>query len=162
MIDEDGYRPNVGIILCKDERLVFWAHRRRQDGWQFPQGGLRPNESPEEAMFRELREEVGLGPAHVEVLGRTREWLRYDIPVAYRRRSVSNPIRGQKQIWFLLRFVGEESDVRLDASAHPEFDAWRWIEYWSALEEIVDFKRDVYRRALTELAPLLPADPRLT
>jgi putative (di)nucleoside polyphosphate hydrolase len=160
MIDEDGYRPNVGIILCNDARLVFWAHRRRQDGWQFPQGGLRPQESPEAAMFRELREEVGLEPAHVEVLGRTRDWLRYEIPPAYRRRTPPSPIRGQKQIWFLLRFVGEESDVRLDASENPEFDAWRWIEYWRALDEIVEFKREVYRQALTELAPLLPGSPQ--
>jgi putative (di)nucleoside polyphosphate hydrolase len=156
MIDEHGYRPNVGIILCNDARLVLWARRSGQVGWQFPQGGVRPNESPEEAMFRELREEVGLTPTHVQVLGRTRDWLRYDIPPAFRRRSPHNAIRGQKQIWFLLHLLGSEADVRLDASVRPEFDAWRWIEYWSALDQIVAFKREVYRQALTELAPMLP------
>lgn len=160
MIDEDGYRPNVGIILCNDARQVLWAQRRSHDGWQFPQGGLRPDESPEEAMFRELHEEVGLKPAQVQVLGRTRDWLRYDIPPEYRRRPLPSAIRGQKQIWFLLRLLGRDEDVRLDVSAHPEFDAWRWIEYWSALDHIVAFKRDVYRQALTELAPLLPDPPK--
>lgn len=156
MIDEHGYRPNVGIILCNDAHLVLWARRSGQAGWQFPQGGVRPNESPEEAMFRELREEVGLTPAHVQVLGRTRDWLRYDIPPAFRRRSPGSAIRGQKQIWFLLHLLGSEADVCLDASERPEFDAWRWIEYWSALDQIVAFKREVYRQALTELAPMLP------
>ena len=154
MIDEHGYRPNVGIILCNRDNHVFWARRSGQDGWQFPQGGIRPQENVERAMFRELREEVGLAPLHVEILGRTRDWLHYDIPSGYRR-NPNNPFRGQKQIWFLLRLLGRDEDVRLDLSQRPEFDDWCWIEYWGALENIISFKREVYRRALAELEPLL-------
>lgn len=155
MIDEHGYRPNVGIVLCNSCNQVFWARRSGQDGWQFPQGGVRQQENVEQAMFRELYEEVGLAPLHVEILGRTRDWLHYDIPGDYRRNPHS-PFRGQKQIWFLLRLLGRDEDVRLNLSERPEFDAWRWIEYWSVLEHIISFKREVYQRALTELEPLLP------
>ncbi|RCN55982.1 RNA pyrophosphohydrolase [Acidiferrobacter thiooxydans] len=155
MIDRDGYRPNVGIILTNAEDQVFWARRCRCDGWQFPQGGIQRKESVEEALFRELYEEVGLGSAQVEIRGRTRGWLHYDLPRAYQRPSGPRRFRGQKQVWFLLRFTGSEADVRLDRSASPEFDAWRWVEYWSPIDAIVAFKRKVYESALTELAPLL-------
>ncbi len=158
MIDERGYRPNVGIVLCNERGQVFWARRCGRDGWQFPQGGIRAYETPEQAMFRELHEEVGLEPHLVEVLGRTSDWLHYDIPGEYLRRS--GAFRGQKQVWFLIRLLGRDDDVRLDASHKPEFDDWRWIDYWSAVEHIIDFKRDVYQRALTELEPLL--SPRET
>ncbi|MHB8535155.1 MAG: RNA pyrophosphohydrolase [Sulfuricaulis sp.] len=157
MIDEQGYRPNVGIILCNRHDQVLWARRSKQDGWQFPQGGIRPNEVAEAAMFRELHEEVGLAPSHVDILGHTRDWLYYDIPDEYRRRHPNSVFRGQKQKWFLLRLLGQDGDVRLDACERPEFSEWRWIEYWSALEHIVIFKRDVYQRALIELEPLLSA-----
>ena len=156
MIDERGYRPNVGIVLCNGYSQVFWARRSGQDGWQFPQGGVRAQENVEQAMFRELYEEVGLAPLHVEILGRTRDWLHYDIPGDYRR-NPNSPFRGQKQIWFLLRLLGRDEDVRLNLCERPEFDAWRWIEYWSVLEHIISFKREVYQRALTELEPLLPS-----
>ncbi|MEK6551674.1 MAG: RNA pyrophosphohydrolase [Pseudomonadota bacterium] len=165
MIDDSGYRPNVGIILCNRAGEVFWGRRRGHDGWQFPQGGIHSHETPEEALFRELHEEVGLGVDRVEMLGRTRDWLHYDLPPELRRRPPrrgrlstgrrrDGGLRGQKQIWFLLRFTGQDADVQLDLSGRPEFDAWRWITYWQALEEIVAFKREVYRLALTELAPL--------
>jgi putative (di)nucleoside polyphosphate hydrolase len=159
MIDEHGYRPNVGIILCNRINQVFWARRCAQNGWQFPQGGVRPKESVESAMYRELREEVGLDPSHVGVLGRTRDWLYYDIPDDYRRRNPQTVFRGQKQIWFLLRLHGRDEDVRLDLSDRPEFDSWRWTEYWSVLEDIISFKREVYKRALAELEPLLLTAP---
>ncbi|MHB1566891.1 MAG: RNA pyrophosphohydrolase [Acidiferrobacter sp.] len=155
MIDKDGYRPNVGIILANPGGQVLWAHRCRGDGWQFPQGGVKPKETIEQALYRELYEEVGLVERHVRVCGRTRNWLRYDIPGEYRRAVGSRRFRGQKQVWFLLRLIGEDSDMRLDLSRSPEFDAWRWVEYWSPLQSIVAFKRDVYLTALTELAPLL-------
>jgi putative (di)nucleoside polyphosphate hydrolase len=155
MIDEHGYRPNVGIILCNGANQVFWARRCGQDGWQFPQGGVRQQEALEAAMFRELQEEVGLYPSHVEILGRTRDWLHYDIPEDFRRRTPTTGFRGQKQIWFLLRLTGRDEDVCLDACEKPEFDEWRWIEYWGALEQIISFKRPVYQQALTELEPLL-------
>lgn len=109
-------------------------------------------------MYRELHEEVGLLPTHVEILGRTREWLRYEIPDDYRRRlsAASKPeFRGQKQLWFLLRMIGRDEYVRLNTSHKPEFEEWRWIDYWRPLDEIIPFKREVYRLALTELETFL-------
>ncbi len=155
MIDKDGYRPNVGIILCNQQSQVFWARRCSRDGWQFPQGGIKHNETPEQALYRELYEEIGLKAEHVEVVGRTRGWLRYEIPKQYLRLPQQRPFKGQKQIWFLLRLLGQEADFCLNASRTPEFDEWRWVDYWSPLEFIVDFKRNVYHSALTELAPLI-------
>ena len=155
MIDDQGYRPNVGIIICNQENQVFWARRCGQNGWQFPQGGINPHESPEQALFRELNEEVGLAPEHVQIMGRTQDWLRYDIPTHFTRPTRNSHFRGQKQIWFLLRFLGNAEHVRLNACDRPEFDCWRWVDYWSTLEQIVEFKRGVYEQALRELAPLL-------
>ena len=153
MIDKDGYRANVGIILCNRFRQVFWARRASRDGWQFPQGGIKQSESVEQALYRELYEEIGLLQSHVELIGRTRDWLRYDVPRPLTPRGRS--FKGQKQIWFLLRLIGEETHVRLDLSESPEFDDWRWVEYWAPLDSIVEFKRQVYRSAMAELAPLL-------
>jgi len=151
---QDGYRPNVGIILLNSENEVFWARRCGHDGWQFPQGGVKSNESLKQALFRELHEEVGLEPEHVQVVARTQRWLRYDLPVSYlkRLRSRNNrKFRGQKQIWYLLRLTGNESEVRLDKSTRPEFDHWIWKDWSTAIDEIIDFKRGVYRRAYLEL-----------
>jgi len=160
MIDKNGYRPNVGIILCNRQDRVFWARRCGQDGWQFPQGGIKLRETAEQALFRELHEEIGLDAIHVKLIGRTRGWLHYDIPKNYLRPTRTTPFRGQKQIWFLLRLVANEENVRLDVTEDPEFDAWRWVDYWSPLDSIVEFKRHVYEQALTELAPLLPGAQR--
>lgn len=162
MIDTDGFRANVGIVLSNDEGRVFWARRVGRNGWQFPQGGIRQDESAEAAMFRELREEVGLGPEHVDVLGSTRRWLRYRLPQQYLRRGSQPLCIGQKQRWFLLRFRGEEAHFRFDLGDEPEFDQWRWVDYWSAADEVIFFKRKVYRQALRELAPMLfdAGDPR--
>ena len=134
MLDRDGYRPNVGIILCNWRNEVFWGKRVKEHSWQFPQGGIKPGETPVQAMYRELQEEVGLLPAHVKILGRTRNWLRYEVPARWLKRDWRGNYRGQKQIWFLLRLVGRECDVRLRASERPEFDAWRWNDYWIPLE----------------------------
>jgi len=155
MLDKEGYRPNVGIILCNQVNHVFWARRTGQDGWQFPQGGMRSHETPEQAMFRELEEEVGLLDSHVELIGRTADWLHYDVPSRMQRRQQEGEFRGQKQIWFLLRFIGDEQDVQLDKHGQPEFDDWRWVEYWEPLNRIIEFKREVYHQALSELEPLL-------
>lgn len=152
MLDKDGYRPNVGIILLNQRNEVFWGKRIRQHSWQFPQGGIKHGESPEQAMFRELYEEVGLRPEHVRIVGRTREWLRYTVPEQWLRRDMRSNYRGQKQIWFLLRMMGRDCDVSLRATGKPEFDAWRWHDYWVPLESVIEFKREVYRQALSELA----------
>ncbi|MDO8892092.1 MAG: RNA pyrophosphohydrolase [Sulfurimicrobium sp.] len=158
MIDQDGYRPNVGIVLCNAKNEVFWGKRIREHSWQFPQGGIKSGELPEQAMYRELHEEVGLMPEHVRILGRTEGWLHYDVPQHWVRREWRGSYKGQKQIWYLLRLVGRDCDVRLRATSHPEFDAWRWHNYWIPLESVIEFKRDVYRSALNELSAFLEAD----
>jgi len=155
MIDSEGYRANVGIILCNAQGRLLWARRIGQDAWQFPQGGIKPNETRKEALFRELREEVGLTSDHVELMGSTRKWLRYDLPKRFLRHGSKPLCIGQKQIWYLLRLTGKDDDVRLDVGEQPEFDGWRWVDYWLPLEEVVSFKRDVYRQALKELEPFL-------
>lgn len=155
MLDREGYRPNVGIILTNHRYEVFWGKRIREHSWQFPQGGIKKGESPEEAMYRELYEEVGLKPEHVRILGRTRDWLRYDVPKQWVRREWRGTYKGQKQIWFLLRLTGRDSDISLRATAKPEFDAWRWSNYWVPLDSVIEFKRGVYEQALTELSRLL-------
>lgn len=156
MIDREGYRPNVGIVLCNEVNQVFWAKRFRENAWQFPQGGIKTNETPEQAMYRELLEETGLLPHHVSILGRTKDWLRYDIP-SLRNRKVTRfqRYRGQKQIWFLLRFQGLAADIRLDVGQPQEFDDWRWCDYWEAHNLIVEFKKNVYQLALNELQDFL-------
>ena len=155
MLDRDGFRPNVGIIIVNHKNEVFWGKRVKEHSWQFPQGGIKHGESPEEAMYRELQEETGLLPAHVQIVGRTREWLRYEVPQSWIKREIRGHYRGQKQIWFLLRLVGRDCDVRLRASDHPEFDAWRWHDFWIPLDAVIEFKRDVYSQALNELSRLL-------
>jgi len=156
MLDREGFRPNVGIILLNQKNQVFWGKRIRTHSWQFPQGGIKYGETPEQAMFRELHEEVGLIPDHVRIVARTRDWLRYEVPDHFIRRDARGHYRGQKQIWFLLQLVGRDCDMNLRATDHPEFDAWRWNEYWVPLELVIEFKRDVYQMALTELARFLP------
>jgi putative (di)nucleoside polyphosphate hydrolase len=158
MLDKDGYRPNVGIVICNANHEVFWGKRVREHSWQFPQGGINHGESPVQAMFRELHEEVGLAPSHVKILGRTKGWLRYDVPSNWVRREWRGNYRGQKQIWFLLRLTGRDCDVCLRKTTKPEFDAWRWTDYWIPLESVIEFKRDVYQLALAELSRFLDRD----
>lgn len=150
-IDEEGYRPNVGIIMLNDLGEVFWAKRRNQNAWQFPQGGIKPNEAPEDAMYRELKEEAGLDPQHIEILGRTADWLRYELPENYIRHHSHPVCIGQKQIWFLIRLVAGMKHINLHHSDKPEFDDWKWVHYQFPISEVVDFKRDVYQKALEEL-----------
>jgi len=156
MLDREGFRPNVGIILLNHRNQVFWGKRIRTHSWQFPQGGIKHGESPEQAMFRELHEEVGLLPEHVRIIARTRDWLRYEVPQHFIRKDARGHYKGQKQIWFLLQLMGRDTDMNLRATSHPEFDAWRWHEYWVPLEAVIEFKRGVYEMALSELARFLP------
>jgi putative (di)nucleoside polyphosphate hydrolase len=161
VIDADGFRPNVGIVLSNAEGKLLWAKRIGQDAWQFPQGGIQRGERPEQALFRELGEELGLSRGDVKILGVTSGWLRYRLPSRYLRRSRGRICIGQKQKWFALRLTSADAAVRLDTSSKPEFDGWRWVDYWLPLDEVVDFKRDVYHSALRELATVLsgPAQP---
>jgi putative (di)nucleoside polyphosphate hydrolase len=160
MLDRDGFRPNVGIILLNQKGQVFWGKRIRTHSWQFPQGGIDRGESPEQAMFRELHEEVGLKPEHVQIVARTRDWLRYEVPDRFIKREHRGHYRGQKQIWFLLELIGHDWDLNLRATDHPEFDAWRWNDYWVPLDLVVEFKRGVYKMALNELSHYLPIGHR--
>ena len=160
VIDSEGFRLNVGIIVCNSAGRVFWAKRYGQDAWQFPQGGILPGETPRQAMFRELLEETGISAEHVRLVGETRGWLRYRLPDYLIRRRASPVCIGQKQRWFMLRLVAAEDCVRLDSCAHPEFDNWRWVDYWHPLREVVFFKRHVYRLALNELAPYARGEAR--
>lgn len=153
MIDEHGYRPNVGIILCNDKGQVLWARRIGQDAWQFPQGGIKNGESPEKALYRELMEEIGLEAKDVQIMGCTRGWLRYRLPRRMIRHDNKPVCIGQKQKWFLLKLISDESRINVHANEKPEFDGWEWVSYWFPLGRVVAFKRDVYRRAMTELAP---------
>lgn len=154
MIDAQGYRPNVGIVLANNSGQVLWARRIGQDAWQFPQGGIDEDESPRDAMYRELREEIGLKPHQVEVVAATRGWLRYRLPAHLVRRNSKPLCVGQKQKWFLLRMLADDDQVSFEHGKKPEFDYWRWVSYWYPLDKVIEFKRDVYRRAMLELCPL--------
>lgn len=152
MIDADGFRPNVGIILTNADGRVLWARRvGGQDAWQFPQGGIKQGEDPESALYRELHEEIGLAPEDVKILAVTRGWLRYRLPRRLVRQKEPVCI-GQKQKWFLLQLLSGDESVCLSNGGPAEFDAWRWVGFWYPLTKVVAFKRDVYRRALKELS----------
>lgn len=156
MIDSEGFRANVGIILTNSDGLVFWGRRLGMDAWQFPQGGIKENESPESAMYRELKEETGLDPHHVELVGSTDDWLRYWLPKRFIRYNTHPLCIGQKQIWYLLKLVVDESYVNLTHYQEPEFDLWKWVDFWYPIDEVVSFKRNVYEQALRHFAPLFP------
>ena len=164
-IDDEGFRANVGIILANDDRKLLLGGRVGAKGWQFPQGGMLRGEEPEDAMYRELREEVGLEPEDVELLGVTRDWLRYRLPDKYIRKHSKPLCVGQKQRWFILRLVADEERLRFDRGDKPEFDRVRWVPFWRPVNEVIYFKRRVYARALHELGPYvhpegLPSRPR--
>jgi|TARA_Y100000994_G_scaffold19201_1_gene14056 putative (di)nucleoside polyphosphate hydrolase len=155
MLDSNGFRPNVGIILCNGEGKLFWAKRIGQDAWQFPQGGIKRTETPEQALFRELNEEVGLGRDDVEILHETSDWLRYRLPQNFIRQHSGPVCIGQKQKWFLLALQSDDNSVHLNRTCEPEFDDWCWVNYWHPVNQVINFKRDVYRKALTELESAL-------
>ncbi len=150
MLDSAGFRSNVGIVICNPRGKLLWTKRIGQNAWQFPQGGIQPGESFEEALYRELLEEVGLSPTDVGILKQTRGWLRYRLPERLIRRGPGTPCIGQKQKWFLLGLDSDDSRIQLDRSAQPEFDGWRWVNYQEPARRVVQFKREVYRKALTE------------
>lgn len=150
VIDSDGYRSNVGIVISNQAGQVLWARRIGQHSWQFPQGGINAGESPEQAMYRELYEEVGLKPENVTIVATSRSWLRYRLPKRLIREGTNPVCIGQKQRWFLLRLTSSDDTVNLGASGHPEFDEWRWVSYWYPVRQVVSFKREVYRKAMKE------------
>jgi putative (di)nucleoside polyphosphate hydrolase len=154
MIDANGYRANVGIIICNAEGQVLWARRiGGANAWQFPQGGIDDNETPEQAMYRELYEEVGLTPEKVKIVAMTAGWLNYRLPKQFVREYQSPVCIGQKQKWFLLQLLVDDSHIVLNKTKSVEFDHWQWVSYWYPLDQVIDFKREVYRQALKELSP---------
>jgi putative (di)nucleoside polyphosphate hydrolase len=155
MIDSEGFRANVGIILTNDQGQVFWARRIGMDAWQFPQGGIKKNESPKMAMYRELKEEIGLEPEHVELINSTDDWLRYWLPKRYIRQNRGPLCIGQKQIWYLLKLTVDETYLDLSYTSEPEFDSWKWVDFWRPVEEVISFKRQVYQQALKQLQPFI-------
>jgi putative (di)nucleoside polyphosphate hydrolase len=143
------YRPNVGAVLFNRDGRVFVARRAdlpnaegEAGGWQLPQGGIDAHEDPAGAVLRELAEEIGT--ARAEIIGEHPEWLTYDLPPDLLGRALGGRYRGQRQRWFALRFTGNDSDIRLDADPHPEFDAWRWTELAELPVLAPDFKRRIY------------------
>ena len=152
MIDKEGFRHGVGIILVNANRQLFLAKRVGKDAWQFPQGGIKELETPEEAMFRELKEEVGLHEDDVKVLASTKRWLRYRLPKRLVRHYSKPLCIGQKQKWFLLQLVSQDDRIDLTVTEKPEFDSWAWVSYWYPLTQVVSFKRRVYNMAMKEFA----------
>jgi putative (di)nucleoside polyphosphate hydrolase len=149
VIDTEGFRANVGIVLMRGDGSVFLGRRARGGGWQFPQGGMQTGEAPEQSLFRELHEEIGLTSSDVELVGATQEWLRYRLPARYVRREQLPLCIGQKQRWYLLRLRQGAAKFAFTATTEPEFDQWRW-----SVREVIFFKRPVYVQMLRELAAL--------
>lgn len=161
VIDENGFRLNVGIILTNQKGQLFWGRRVGQDAWQFPQGGLHDQESLQDTLYRELHEEVGLHRHDVEVIAQSKQWLSYLLPERLVRVDTKPICIGQKQKWFLLRLKSDERAIKLDDNIKPEFDHWRWVSYWYPLFQVVAFKREVYRQALNEFQPFVMNIPNV-
>jgi len=152
VIDSEGYRHGVGIIIVNSKRQLFLAKRIGKPAWQFPQGGILENEPPLEAMYRELYEEIGLKEDDVQVLTETSRWLRYKLPKKLIRHNSKPLCIGQKQKWYLLKVKSDKAEFNLEASNSPEFDSWAWVSYWYPLTQVIAFKRRVYNLALKEFA----------
>ncbi len=156
MMDKDGYRLNVGIILVNDEGLVFWARRIGQrNGWQFPQGGMQRYETPTQTMYRELKEETGLSQHDVKILSVSKRWLYYRLPKKHLRHHIKPLCIGQKQKWFLLQLVSSEKNINFNTTDSPEFNDWQWVEPSHPLTEVIHFKKRVYKLALEEFEPMI-------
>lgn len=155
MIDSEGYRANIGIVITNEKKQILLAKRYKQDAWQLPQGGIDKGETELEALYRELEEEVGLAPKQVSLLAKTPKWLRYELPMEHIRRKQKPTCIGQKQVWYLLKLVSNDSDISLSLHNKVEFDDWKWVDYWNPVDEVINFKKEVYEDMLKALAPVL-------
>jgi putative (di)nucleoside polyphosphate hydrolase len=151
LIDENGYRANVGIIVMDDQRQLLWCRRRNNvNAWQFPQGGIKEAETPEEAMYRELYEELGLPKEAVTLVHGLPKWYYYDLPVKFQRPHSRPLCIGQKQRWFLLKLKSSDQQFDLECANKPEFSEWKWVSYDYPADHVVDFKQQVYQHVLED------------
>lgn len=155
MIDHDGYRLNVGIVLCNNYGQVLWAKRYKQHSWQFPQGGIDDGETPEQAMYRELFEEIGLSCYDVSVLTVMQCWLRYRLPSRLIRWKMDPVCFGQKQKWFLLKLLTQDTQINIKQGTDCTFDTWKWVSLWYPIRKVVFFKRNVYRKVIKEFVNII-------
>jgi len=155
VIDSEGYRANIGIVITNEKKQILLAKRYKQDAWQLPQGGIDKGETELEALYRELEEEVGLAPKQVSLLAKTPKWLRYELPMEHIRRKQKPTCIGQKQVWYLLKLVSNDSDISLSLHNKVEFDDWKWVDYWNPVDKVINFKKEVYEDMLKALAPVL-------
>ncbi len=151
--DEFGdplYRPAVGMMLLNAENKIFVGQRidSKDAAWQMPQGGIGPTEDTDQAMLRELQEEIGT--RNVEIIVKSKTWYKYDLPPELAGRLWKGKFKGQKQIWYALRFRGKDKDINIH-TYHPEFRAWKWIDKSELLDLIIPFKRDLYAHVLNDL-----------
>ena len=147
------YRPNAGIIIFNKKGKLLWCKRKTGDGWQFPQGGIDEGESPEDAILRETYEEVGLQSKHIEIIKENERWIEYDVPKEKIPKYFSlknRNFKGQRQKWFLARFLGEDHEINLNLHNQIEFTDWTWSSYWHPVAAGVVFKRDSYRKVLND------------
>lgn len=150
-----GYRPNVAMVVINSTNKVLICRRKNTRTWQFPQGGIDNGEDIKKAMYRELSEEVGLSKDDVSLVGESEGTITYDIPKTIRSKVLGGKFKGQEQKWFLLKLNKDNCEIKLDNEAFPEFDKYEWVSFWQPLNRIVDFKREAYRKALSELRFLI-------
>ena len=141
MLDNDGYRLGVGMVIHHRDGKLLWCKRKGLDAWQFPQGGIEKNEVPIAAMWRELQEETSLLPQNVKLIQTMDQWLYYEFP-----EELQMAYRGQKQIWFLLKLLVDDEHINLTRA--DEFEKWCWVDWHQPLKEIINFKRETYRQVL--------------
>ena len=153
--NNEGYRPNVAMVVINSMNKVLICRRKNTRTWQFPQGGIDKGEDIKKAMYRELSEEVGLSKDDVSLVGQSEGTITYDIPKTIRSKVLGGKFKGQEQKWFLLKLNKDKCEIKLDNEAFPEFDKYEWVSFWQPLNRIVDFKREAYREALSELRFLI-------